>query len=142
MGAPEHGYVRPAVAGSGAIALGLAASASTLGEVRVLARSDTSAWRADEAIEKLCGKINGADAKRVRVTTSPNDLEGCDLVVEAIVEDAEARRRCWPRSARSARMPTSPPRPRRWGSSSSASGPASATASTASTSSTRCRGWS
>jgi len=91
MGAPEHGYVRPAVAGSGAIALGLAASASTLGEVRVLARSDTSAWRADEAIEKLCGKIDGADAKRVRVTTSPNDLEGCDLVVEAIVEDAEAK---------------------------------------------------
>jgi len=91
VGAPEHGYVRPAVAGSGAIALGLAASASTLGEVRVLARSDTSAWRADEAIEKLCGKIDGADAKRVRVTTSPNDLEGCDLVVEAIVEDAEAK---------------------------------------------------
>jgi len=93
VGAPEHGYVRPAVAGSGAIALGLAASASTLGEVRVLARSDTSAWRADEAIEKLCGKIDGADAKRVRVTTSPNDLEGCDLVVEAIVEDLDLKKK-------------------------------------------------
>ncbi|HEU4803045.1 MAG TPA: 3-hydroxyacyl-CoA dehydrogenase family protein [Solirubrobacterales bacterium] len=89
--AAEHGYTRPAVAGSGAIALGLAASASTLGEVRVLARSDTSAWRADESIEKLCGKIDGADAKRVRVTTNPNDLEGCDLVVEAIVEDADEK---------------------------------------------------
>jgi 3-hydroxybutyryl-CoA dehydrogenase len=92
MAAPEHGYVRPAVAGSGAIALGLAASASTLGEVRVLARSDTSAWRADEAIEKLCSKIDGADAKRVRVTTSPNDLEGCDLVIEAIVEQMDAKK--------------------------------------------------
>ena len=89
--AAEHGYTRPAVADSGAIALGLAASASTLGEVRVLARSDTSAWRADESIEKLCGKIDGADAKRVRVTTNPNDLEGCDLVVEAIVEDADEK---------------------------------------------------
>ena len=88
---PEHGYERPAVTGSGTIALGLAASASTLGEVRVLARSDSSAWRAEEKVEKLCGKIEGADAKQVRVTTSPNDLEGCDLVVEAIVEDPDAK---------------------------------------------------
>ncbi|HEX2388181.1 MAG TPA: 3-hydroxyacyl-CoA dehydrogenase family protein [Solirubrobacterales bacterium] len=87
----DHGYETPAVAGSGAIALGLAASASTLGEVRVLARSDSSAWRAEETIEELCGKIDGADAERVRVTTSPNDVEGCDLIVEAIVEDAEAK---------------------------------------------------
>jgi len=77
----DHGYEVPAVAGSGAIALGLAASASTLGEVRVLARSDSSAWRAEEKVEKLCAKIEGGDAERVRVTTSPNDLEGCDLVV-------------------------------------------------------------
>ena len=39
------------------------AAASTLGEVLVLARSETSAWRAEEGIEKLCGKLDGADNK-------------------------------------------------------------------------------
>ena len=86
-----NGYDRPAVAGSGAIALGLAASASTLGEVTVLARSDESAWRAEEGVEKLCSKLDGGDASRVRVTMSPNDLEGSDLVVEAIVEEVDAK---------------------------------------------------
>ena len=87
----EHGYEAPAVAGSGAIALGVAASVSMLGPVRVLARSDGSAWRAEERVERLCAKTDGADASRIKVTTSPNDLEGCDLVVEAIVEDADAK---------------------------------------------------
>lgn len=86
-----NGYLSPAVAGSGAIALGLAASATALGEVRVLARSDASAWRAEEQVEKLCRKLDGADASQLRVTTSPADLAGCDLVVEAIVEEAEAK---------------------------------------------------
>ena len=89
--AHEHGYERPAVAGSGAIALGVAASASILGPVHVLARSDGSAWRAEETLEKLCARVEGGDASRVKVTTSPNDLEGCDLVVEAIVEDSDAK---------------------------------------------------
>ncbi len=86
-----NGYLSPAVAGSGAIALGLAASAAVLGEVRVLARSDASAWRAEEQVERLCRKVEGADPKNLRVTTSPSDLAGCDLVVEAIVEEAEAK---------------------------------------------------
>ncbi len=87
----EHGYEHPAVAGTGAIALGVAASASILGPVRVLARSDGSARRAEEQLEKLCARVEGGDASRIEVTTSPNDLEGCDLVVEAIVEDADAK---------------------------------------------------
>jgi len=87
----DHGYERPAVAGSGAIALGVAVSAATLGEVRVLARSDSSAWHAEERIEQLCAKVDGADAKRVRITTDPSDLADCDLIVEAIVEDADAK---------------------------------------------------
>lgn len=86
-----NGYMSPAVAGSGAIALGLAASASILGEVRVLARSDASAWRAEEEAEKICRNVEGAEASRVRVTTSPADLAGCDLVVEAIIEDTDAK---------------------------------------------------
>jgi 3-hydroxybutyryl-CoA dehydrogenase len=87
----EHGYERPAVAGSGAIALGVAVSAAALGDVRLLTRSDRSAWRAEEQVEKLCSKVEGADAKRVRVTTDPADLADCDLIVEAIVEDADAK---------------------------------------------------
>jgi len=86
-----RGYARPAVAGSGTIALGVAATASTLGDVHVLARSDTSAWRASDTADKLCSKLDGADPKRIKVTTSPADLAECDLVVEAIVEDSEAK---------------------------------------------------
>jgi 3-hydroxybutyryl-CoA dehydrogenase len=89
--AAEHGYERPAVAGSGAIALGLAASVTTLGPVRLLARSDSSAWNAEEELERLCGKVEGGDASRVRLTTDPADLADCDLIVEAIVEDADAK---------------------------------------------------
>jgi len=87
----EHGYERPAVAGSGAIALGLAASVSTLGPVRLLARSDSSAWSAEEELERLCEKVEDGDASRVRLTTDPADLADCDLIVEAIVEDADAK---------------------------------------------------
>jgi 3-hydroxybutyryl-CoA dehydrogenase len=86
-----EGYLSPAVAGSGAIALGVAASATVLGDVMLLARSDASAWRAEEQIEKLCSKLDGADHKRSRVTTSPAELAGCDLVVEAIIEDHDAK---------------------------------------------------
>ena len=48
-----NGYLSPAVAGSGAIAVGVAACATELGEVRLLARSDSSAWRAEEQAEKI-----------------------------------------------------------------------------------------
>ena len=88
---PAGGYANPAIAGSGAIALGLAASASVLGGVTVLARSDTSAWRAEEEIEKLCTRVEGGDASQVRVTTSPADVEGADLIVEAIVEEVDTK---------------------------------------------------
>lgn len=82
-----NGYERPAVAGSGTIATGLAACATALGKVRLLARSDESAWKAEEAVEKLAGKIEGADTGNLKVTTDPGDLAGCDLIVEAIAED-------------------------------------------------------
>jgi 3-hydroxybutyryl-CoA dehydrogenase len=90
MGTP-NGYLSPAVAGSGAIAAGLAAAATTLGEVRLLARSDTSAWRAEEQVEKLCRKLEGGDAAKLKVTTDPSELAGCDLIAEAIVEDHDAK---------------------------------------------------
>ena len=88
---PSSGYLSPAIAGTGAIALGVAAVSSALGEVRLLARSDESAWKAEEGLAKLCPKVDGADADRVTVTTDPADLAACDFVVEAIVEDPAAK---------------------------------------------------
>lgn len=84
-------HARPAVAGSGAIAQGVAAAATTAGEVHLLVRSDASAERAEAGIAKLCGKLDGADSELVRITTERADLAGCDLVIEAIVEDHEAK---------------------------------------------------
>ena len=91
MSSAKNGYERPGIAGSGTIATGLAACASALGEVRLLARSDTSAWRADEQAQAAAAKIEGAVAGRIKVSTDPGDLAGCDVVVEAIAEDAAAK---------------------------------------------------
>jgi 3-hydroxybutyryl-CoA dehydrogenase len=79
-------YERPAIAGSGTIACGLAACASVASDVLLLARSDASAWRAEEQSHSLSAKVDGADAKRIKVTTEPGGLADSDLVVEAIVE--------------------------------------------------------
>lgn len=84
-------YERPAIAGSGTIATGLAACASVASSVLVLARSDASAWRAEEQAHSLSTKVDGADAKRIKVTTEAGDLAGCDLIVEAVVEELGAK---------------------------------------------------
>lgn len=87
----SDGYERPGIAGSGTIACGLAACASTLGEVRLLARTDASAWRAEETSQKLAGKLEGAMASRIKVTTDQSELADCDVIVEAIVEELEPK---------------------------------------------------
>ncbi|MEK6328392.1 MAG: 3-hydroxyacyl-CoA dehydrogenase family protein [Actinomycetota bacterium] len=87
----SDGYRRPAVVGSGAIGCALAASATALGEVRLLARSDVSAWRAEERAQADCSKVDGGDPKRIRVTTDPADLSNCDIVVEAVIEELDAK---------------------------------------------------
>jgi 3-hydroxybutyryl-CoA dehydrogenase len=84
-------YVRPGIAGSGTIACGLAACASTASAVQLLARSDASAWKAEEQAHSLSAKVEGADAKRIKVTTEVGDLASCDVVVEAIVEELEPK---------------------------------------------------
>jgi 3-hydroxybutyryl-CoA dehydrogenase len=89
--AGEETYERPAIAGSGTIATGLAACATLASTVRLLARSDASAWRAEEQAQGLCAKLDEADAKRVKVTTDPADLADCDLVVEAVIEELEPK---------------------------------------------------
>jgi 3-hydroxybutyryl-CoA dehydrogenase len=80
-------YVRPGIAGSGTIACGLAACASVASKTLLLARSDASAWRAEEQAHSLSAKVEGADPKRIKVTTEAGDLAGCDLVIEAVVEE-------------------------------------------------------
>jgi 3-hydroxybutyryl-CoA dehydrogenase len=84
-------YERPGIAGSGTIACGLAACASSASQVLLLTRSDASAWKAEEQAHSLSAKVDGADAKRIRVTTQVGDLAPCDVVVEAIVEEFEAK---------------------------------------------------
>ena len=87
----SEGYERPAIAGSGVIACGLAACASASGKVHLLARSDASAWRAEEQAQAAAAKVPDGDPDRVRVTTNVDDLIDSDLVVEAIIEDMEAK---------------------------------------------------
>lgn len=83
----NQGYASPGIAGSGAIATGLAAVSTKTAETILLARSEASAWRAEEKVVAACAKIEGADPSRLRVTTDPADLADCDIVVEAIVEE-------------------------------------------------------
>jgi 3-hydroxybutyryl-CoA dehydrogenase len=84
-------YERPAIAGSGTIACGLAACASASSKILLLARSDASAWKAEEQAHTLCAKVEDGDPKRVKVTTEPQDLSSCDLVVEAVIEELEPK---------------------------------------------------
>ncbi len=84
-------YERPAIAGSGTIACGLAACASVASKTLLLARSDASAWKAEEQAHSLCAKVDGADPKRIKVTTKPADIATCDVVIEAIVEELEPK---------------------------------------------------
>jgi 3-hydroxybutyryl-CoA dehydrogenase len=85
-------YPTIAVAGSGAIATGLAALASRDSrKVLVLTRSAGSAAKATKAIERSAARIDGADPARVVVTTEPAELADAGLIVEAIVEDLNAK---------------------------------------------------
>jgi 3-hydroxybutyryl-CoA dehydrogenase len=85
------GYEAPGVAGSGAIATGLAAVSTTTADTILLARSEASAWRAEEKVVASCAKIEGAEPSRLRVTTDPADLAECDVVVEAVIEEVEPK---------------------------------------------------
>jgi 3-hydroxybutyryl-CoA dehydrogenase len=87
----SNGYERPAIAGSGAIACGLAAAASVVSDVLLLARSDASAERAESDAREAASKIEGGNAERIAATTDRARLAQRDLVVEAIVEDLQTK---------------------------------------------------
>jgi 3-hydroxybutyryl-CoA dehydrogenase len=81
-----------AVAGSGAIACGLAAIASRHGHVTLWARSDASAERARASLESTCGKLGGAaDAARIRIVPDIEGLSSASFIVEAVVEELETK---------------------------------------------------
>jgi 3-hydroxybutyryl-CoA dehydrogenase len=82
-----------AIAGTGAIACGLAATvAHHLGDVLLLARSEGSAAHAIERTGVMAAKLGAGDAT-IRVSTDPGDLDGTTTyVVEAIIEDEAAKR--------------------------------------------------
>jgi 3-hydroxybutyryl-CoA dehydrogenase len=87
----EHlssGNKRLAIAGSGAIACGLAATAAHHGPVLLLARSSESAERARADVEKTL-KRGGAevDPGHVRIVTDAAELADATFVVEAVVEE-------------------------------------------------------
>jgi 3-hydroxybutyryl-CoA dehydrogenase len=86
-----QGYQRPAIAGSGAIACGLAAAASVAGEIVLVARSDGSAERAEQDVRAAAERLDGADSGRVTVSADRAALADRDLVVEAIVEDLQTK---------------------------------------------------
>ena len=85
---------RLGVAGSGAIACGLAATAAHHGPVLLLARSESSADRARETVEKTLSRLGAeVDPEHVEIVTEPAALADADFVVEAVVEDHEVKAR-------------------------------------------------
>jgi 3-hydroxybutyryl-CoA dehydrogenase len=83
---------RLAIAGSGAIACGLAATAAHHGPVLLLARSRSSAERARETVEKTLARLGAeVDPEHVEIVTDPQALAEATFVVEAVVEDFEVK---------------------------------------------------
>jgi 3-hydroxybutyryl-CoA dehydrogenase len=85
-------HKRLAVAGSGAIACGLAATAAHHGPVLLLARSESSAERARETVEKTLERLGAdVDPEHVQIVTDPAALAEATFVVEAVVEDFDVK---------------------------------------------------
>jgi 3-hydroxybutyryl-CoA dehydrogenase len=85
---------RLAVAGSGAIACGLAATAAHHGPVLLLARSTESAERARATVEKTLARLGAeVDPQHVEIVTDPTALAEATFVVEAVVEDHDIKAR-------------------------------------------------
>jgi 3-hydroxybutyryl-CoA dehydrogenase len=80
---------RVGIAGSGAIACGLAATAARAGEVLLWARSERSADRARATVASVCAKLDGEalDPSRVQIVTELEGLADATFVVEAVIED-------------------------------------------------------
>ena len=82
---------RLAVAGSGAIACGLAAVAATRGHVTVFARSEGSCDKADAKVRALCERMGANLNGNVLISRDPAVLRDATFVVEAVAEDPAAK---------------------------------------------------
>jgi 3-hydroxybutyryl-CoA dehydrogenase len=83
---------RLAVAGGGAIACGLAATASRHGSVLLWTRSPGSADRARARVRAVCERAGeGADPARIGIVTEVEALAGATVLVEAVVEELDAK---------------------------------------------------
>jgi 3-hydroxybutyryl-CoA dehydrogenase len=81
-----------AIAGSGAIACGLAATAAHHGPVLLLARSENSAGRARLVVEEALRRLGAeVDPAHVQIVTDPEALSDATFVVEAVVEDHDVK---------------------------------------------------
>jgi 3-hydroxybutyryl-CoA dehydrogenase len=80
---------RLGIAGAGAIACGLAATAARAGEVVLWARSEGSARRARDRVAKTLARLDNGevDPSRVEVVTDLAALAQATFLVEAVVED-------------------------------------------------------
>ncbi|HXE44901.1 MAG TPA: 3-hydroxyacyl-CoA dehydrogenase family protein [Conexibacter sp.] len=80
------------IAGSGAIACGMAAVAAQHGDVLLWARSEGSAERARGAVAKWCGKLSEEPiADRVTVVSEIAELGSATFLVEATAEDYDVK---------------------------------------------------
>ena len=82
---------RLGIAGSGAIACGLAATAARHGDVLLWARSERSESRARASVEKLCSKLDGHEHDHIKIVRDLDELGDATFVVEAVVEDHEPK---------------------------------------------------
>jgi 3-hydroxybutyryl-CoA dehydrogenase len=83
---------RLGIAGSGAIACGLAATAAHHGPVLLLARSESSADRARATVEKTLSRLKAeVNPDHVEIVTDPQALAEATFVVEAVIEDHDAK---------------------------------------------------
>ncbi|HTR89105.1 MAG TPA: 3-hydroxyacyl-CoA dehydrogenase family protein [Solirubrobacteraceae bacterium] len=81
-----------AIVGSGAIACGLAATAAHHGPVLLLARSEDSAERARQTVERTLARLGAEiDPEHVQVLTDRDRLADARFVVEAVVEDHDVK---------------------------------------------------
>ena len=83
------------IAGTGAIACGLAVTAARSSNVIMWARSDESAARARAQVDKICSRLEDddpCDTSRIDVTTDLARFAEAGIVVEAIREDADLKR--------------------------------------------------
>jgi 3-hydroxybutyryl-CoA dehydrogenase len=81
-----------AIVGSGAIACGLAATAAHHGPVLLLARSQDSAERAEQTVQRTLTRLGAEiDPDHVQVVTDRDALAQVSFVVEAVIEDHDVK---------------------------------------------------